>query len=141
MSTPTPADHARAREIFKDFHILGRRWLDVAEKTEPARDFDAMIRGCTQPTADARTILGILNDIALALAAERERVLAACAAVADNRADTMNRLGKAEQDRGDLGGGLRCSLMAGALTELADAIRALGAPPLPARKEDPNAVR
>ena len=133
MSTPTAEDRERAREIFKDFHILGRRWLDVAEKTEPARDFDAMIRGCTQPTADARTILGILNDIALALAAERERVLAACAAEIDGPCglDALNH-------------GMTCApIVPGGRVyhesrcrrKDADAIRALGAPPTPAGLE------
>ena len=125
MSTPTAEDRERAREIFKDFHILGRRWLDVAEKTEPARDFDAMIRGCTQPTADARTILGILNDIALALSAERARTVAACEKVAESASviEFARYMGQNE--------GSTIAL------KIANAIRALAAPPLD-EKETPH---
>ena len=118
MSTPTGEDRAKARGI-----------AGPCAHFKPLTSPDCI----SWDRRDDRSCDPCLltRRITLALAAERERVLAACAAVADNRADTMNRLGKAEQDRGDLGGALRCSLMAGALTELADAIRALGATPQP----------
>ena len=92
MTTPTAEDHAKALRYFV--------WWDSLEGADLCQhkkhQFDGLHARC-------------LSCFAQALAAERARVLAACAAVADNRADTMNRLGKAEQDRGDLGGALRCS--------------------------------
>ena len=125
-------DRAKAREIFKDFHILGRRWLDVAEKTEPASDFDAMIRGCTQPTSDARMIGRILDDIALALATERARVVAACATDLDEPIRFLDV-------------GIEQSSLSVVKTNMMNALavlrrlRALAATPPPASKETPHA--
>ena len=58
-----------ARAIFKDFHILGRKWLDIAGETHPAAGFHAMLAGAREPTAEANTIRRVMDDIAAALTA------------------------------------------------------------------------
>ena len=71
-STRTRAEAmATAREIFKDFHILGRKWLDIAEQTHAAGDFDAMLAGAREPTAVAAVIRRVMDDIAAALTEAR----------------------------------------------------------------------
>ena len=124
MSTPTADDRARAREI-----------AGPCAHFKPLTSPDCI----SWDRRDDRSCDPCLltRRITLALAAERERVLAACAAEIDGPCgtDTLHH-------------GLTCAPIvphgkvyheSRCRRRDADAIRALGAPPQPARKEAPHA--
>ena len=71
MNIPTDADHAAARECFRDFYVLGESFLAMADKTRPAGDLDEALAGQREPTVLAKNCREILRRVAQAIAAAR----------------------------------------------------------------------